>query len=228
MQTGPLVGPGFVVPGRPPRSQLSPPDDHRKARPGGDSAKIETTGGDDLVCAVVTCQRASKITLPAVAVAVPQLRWFVRSVLREWGLLPLVEVVELVASEMVTNAVMTTDGGMADGQAVVQARLVCAEGRLFIDVWDADSRPPVRQAPEDDAESGRGLLIVESLSRRWGYRPGTHGGKVVWAEIEARLPVTSAGLPRRIPAPLHAHSLSGQSLPDVEVLRRVRDRLHTL
>ena len=48
--------------------------------------------------------------------------------------------------------------------------------------WDADPRPPVRVDAGGDAESGRGLLLVEALSQQWGsYVPAQMGGKAVWA-----------------------------------------------
>ena len=53
---------------------------------------------------------------------------------------------------------------------------------VLISVWDGSSQAPVRQEAGPDDESGRGLLIVESLSRDWGsYR--TADGKVVWVLI---------------------------------------------
>jgi len=34
------------------------------------------------------------------------------------------------------------------------------------------------------AENGRGLILVDALSERWGYFPAHGGGKVVWAEVK--------------------------------------------
>ena len=49
-------------------------------------------------------------------------------------------------------------------------------------VWDASPQPPVRTHIDDEAESGRGLLLVEAVSQRWGwYTPRDTPGKVVWA-----------------------------------------------
>ena len=51
--------------------------------------------------------------------------------------------------------------------------------------------PPVLRAHEDDvpaldAESGRGLFLVETLSQRWGWYPTKNPeGKVTWCEISA-------------------------------------------
>ena len=43
-----------------------------------------------------------------------------------------------------------------------------AEG-LLIEVFDTDTSPPVFTDPDEDAESGRGLIIVDALSKKWSY-----------------------------------------------------------
>jgi hypothetical protein len=48
-------------------------------------------------------------------------------------------------------------------------------------VWDANPQPPIRIDPDSEAESGRGLLLVEAISERWDwYVPPDGTGKVVW------------------------------------------------
>ena len=57
--------------------------------------------------------------------------------------------------------------------------------RVLVEFLDGNDQMPERQEPELDAEHGRGLLIVESLSAKFGvYRPERGGGKVVWALCE--------------------------------------------
>jgi hypothetical protein len=46
---------------------------------------------------------------------------------------------------------------------------------------NASSQPPVRMDIGADAESGRGLLLVEAVSHGWGWYPAPDGRKVVWA-----------------------------------------------
>lgn len=54
----------------------------------------------------------------------------------------------------------------------------------MIQVWDASDQLPVREAVPPDAETGRGLMLVESLADEWGsYTPEASSGKVVWAVI---------------------------------------------
>lgn len=53
---------------------------------------------------------------------------------------------------------------------------------IVILVWDANQRPPAPVLADEYAESGRGLLLVQALSQRWGSYPTPQmGGKVVWA-----------------------------------------------
>ena len=54
--------------------------------------------------------------------------------------------------------------------------------RILILVWDANQHPPAPVQADEYAESGRGLLLVQALSQRWGSYPTPQmGGKVVWA-----------------------------------------------
>jgi hypothetical protein len=78
--------------------------------------------------------------------------------------------------------------------AVPCARL---HSRLVAGEWAAHSRAGLGRQPADtraadagpDAESGRGLLLVDSLSAQWGSQRSQDGnGKVVWAVIHADPP----------------------------------------
>lgn len=83
----------------------------------------------------------------------------------------------LCADEAFANAVEHTRSGEPGGR-VVRALHICAPGRLRLIVVDdgaKDSRPeiPRERTPGewDDAEHGRGLLLVESLATAWGAAP---------------------------------------------------------
>jgi hypothetical protein len=70
----------------------------------------------------------------------------------------------------------------------VRIWLLSDKRRVLILIWDASPQPPVRMSSRDDAENGRGLLLVETISTQWSwYFPHDSGGKVVWAQIEAEL-----------------------------------------
>jgi anti-sigma regulatory factor (Ser/Thr protein kinase) len=125
----------------------------------------------------------SFLELGALAGAVPCARLHARLVLAEWGLAALSETLELVVSELVTNGVRAS---RAMGRDAVRIWLVSDLGQVVVFVWDASPRPPEQAAdPGADAENGRGLLLVESLSERWGHFGYDSDGKVVWALLEA-------------------------------------------
>jgi hypothetical protein len=111
--------------------------------------------------------------------AVPCARLHARQMLWEWGVDASGESTELVVSELVTNAVQAS---RAIG-AAVRMWLVCDWDDVVVFVWDASSQPPVLADPGEDAENGRGLLLVEAVSERWGHFGYDGAGKVVWAVI---------------------------------------------
>src|SRR5262249_24999134 len=85
---------------------------------------------------------------------------------------------ELVVSELVTNAIQASWANPAE--SLVLMRLRSGYGLLLIEVWDrVPSLPEIRECAGDSV-NGRGLLIVETLSRYWGCHR-VHDGKVVWA-----------------------------------------------
>jgi anti-sigma regulatory factor (Ser/Thr protein kinase) len=121
--------------------------------------------------------------LGALEGAVPSARAHVRQVLREWNHTGLGEDAGLVASELVTNAVLAS-AGLGPAIAPVRIWLGSDTHRVLLAVADASSRCPVRLNLAPDAEGGRGLALVEALSTRWGWHPTTMASlvKVVWAE----------------------------------------------
>lgn len=86
-----------------------------------------------------------------------------------------IPMVELVVSEMVTNAVLHAEGPL-------QMQLTVEGDRLRVEVSDGSpERPLVRRIPGPNG--GYGLPMIDSLSEVWGT---THceGRKVVWAELD--------------------------------------------
>lgn len=87
----------------------------------------------------------------------------------------------LVAVELVSNAY--DHGGGARGLRVARLRAPCV---VEIEVDDGTTDPPTlgRSRLPLDACRGRGVLIVDRLSRRWGMTvDSTSGGKTIWAHI---------------------------------------------
>jgi len=98
------------------------------------------------------------------------------------GLAGLGEHVELVLSELVTNAVQAS---RSFGQiAPVRLWLLSDKEKVLILVWDASPHPPVPTDSDaaDIREGGRGLMLVDAISDKWSwYFVRETGGKVVWA-----------------------------------------------
>jgi serine phosphatase RsbU (regulator of sigma subunit)/anti-sigma regulatory factor (Ser/Thr protein kinase) len=86
------------------------------------------------------------------------------------------EIACLVLSELVTNALI-------HGAAPVSLRVRSSRRRLYIEVCDSARYRPHRRIASETDENGRGLELLEALSRRWGVRPQVTG-KVVWAELD--------------------------------------------
>jgi anti-sigma regulatory factor (Ser/Thr protein kinase) len=130
----------------------------------------------------------SFLELGALDGAVPSARLHARHVLSEWGLGALADDAEVVVSELVTNAVQAS---RAMTHAAIRLWLATDRLQVVISVWDASPEPPTPIDAADDAENGRGLLLVEALSKQWDWfpaEPGSpsangHHGKIVWAVV---------------------------------------------
>ncbi|KMS77178.1 PAS/PAC sensor protein [Streptomyces viridochromogenes] len=109
--------------------------------------------------------------------AVGHARRFTRRTLRTWGVPPPgLDAVLLVVSELVTNALVHTDGR-------VRLDLILVNHRLRVAVADFSPRTPVKPASISwEATGGRGILLVEAMAAEWGTVP-VSGGKQVWCEI---------------------------------------------
>ena len=101
------------------------------------------------------------------------------------------EAAELLVSELVTNAVrFTSDPAGAQryskraDASVISLSLRHFRGSLLIEVYDTDRDPPVLSGPDDYAESGWGLVLVNALSKEWSYFFPPGGGKVVYCVLE--------------------------------------------
>jgi anti-sigma regulatory factor (Ser/Thr protein kinase) len=79
----------------------------------------------------------------------------------------------LLASELVTNAIRHQAGETAE--LVID----CNRGQLRVDVHDTSGSMPVLVDAPADAESGRGLMLVATLSTDWGFYR-TAAGKAVY------------------------------------------------
>jgi anti-sigma regulatory factor (Ser/Thr protein kinase) len=117
--------------------------------------------------------------------AVGSARAHTRGILAEWGLVALVEDAVMLVSELLTNALEAS--WRLDDRPPIALRLLASQDRLIIEAWDQDTgscdlRPG---EPLGDEDHGRGLMVVDALSHRWGVRRAGFSYKVVWAELVA-------------------------------------------
>ncbi|MFF6997731.1 ATP-binding protein [Streptomyces sp. NPDC008313] len=91
----------------------------------------------------------------------------------------LIEPAELLAPELLGNAIRHTGG-----PAALKVRQSGASFR--IGAWDTDPAPPAAGPPPGDGEGGRGLHLVQAYADDWGwFRVNGTGGKYVWCELGA-------------------------------------------
>ncbi|MET8781958.1 MULTISPECIES: SpoIIE family protein phosphatase [unclassified Streptomyces] len=125
---------------------------------------------------MATRPRRESWTVWRVPEAVRHARRFTRRTLRAWGVTEDVDMVLLVVSELVTNALVHTGGP-------VRLHLTLFNHRLRIAVLDNSPRTPVKPTSIGwEATGGRGILLVEAVSAAWGTVP-VSGGKQVWADV---------------------------------------------
>jgi anti-sigma regulatory factor (Ser/Thr protein kinase) len=117
--------------------------------------------------------------------AVTICRRTLRLILTMHGLIGLVDTAELLATELVANAVRHTKGPAA-------LRVRRTESVIWIGAWDTDPAPPDPLRPLDHPteleEEGRGLALVRACAEVWGWQPSArfgNRGKFVWCELEA-------------------------------------------
>ncbi|MCU1379488.1 MAG: response regulator receiver [Acidimicrobiales bacterium] len=103
-------------------------------------------------------------------------RRFMEETLRRWSCGEVLDVVNLLVSELVTNAVV-------HGGSEADVSVILTPSALRVEVGDRDEFIPAPKAGDDDwATSGRGLALVELMAQAWGTEQ-VKGGKVIWFEV---------------------------------------------
>jgi anti-sigma regulatory factor (Ser/Thr protein kinase) len=125
------------------------------------------------------CPSEYMLEMPPDLCAVRVARAALRAALENARLLPLIDDALSIASELVTNALLY---GPQAGEVHMWLKLWARH--LEIHVTDADPQPPLPKDPRPFDESGRGLLMVDTLAQTWGWQPMGRYGKLVWARLE--------------------------------------------
>lgn len=135
-------------------------------------------------------------------------RRFARSELERWGAPELQDEVALAVSELVTNAVVHT-GTVAWVDLRLDARSLRVEVE---DEHPARVLPIALSVPDENSESGRGLLLTSAMASSWGVEYTT-SSKRIWLVFERDRQVVD-GSPGRIPPSLE---VEGSAVAVVEV-----------
>lgn len=115
------------------------------------------------------------VHLDAQPISAREARSFVRRTLGDWECESMVDVVLLLTSELVTNAILHAG-------SEVDLNLRLAGGVLRITVSDASERPPVLRDASPESTGGRGVALLDAMAVDWGAVP-TASGKLVWFEV---------------------------------------------
>jgi len=102
-------------------------------------------------------------------------RRFVEAKLQRWDCGELLDTVNLLVSELVTNSVL-------HAESAADIAVFLKPDSVRIEVSDTGQDFPELHGPSGQATSGRGVALVEMLSSAWGVEPTTEG-KTVWFEV---------------------------------------------
>lgn len=125
--------------------------------------------------------------VPHDALAIGVARSTLHAVLVRHGQAAMLDTAGLLASELLTNAYLHSEGPAS-------LRMRWTDDVLRLGVWDSDPRPPEQlpmgPMPADEAQSGRGLLLVAVYADDWGWfllGDDAFGpnGKFVWCDLRS-------------------------------------------
>jgi anti-sigma regulatory factor (Ser/Thr protein kinase) len=135
-------------------------------------------------------QHQCRIPLMADLAAAAAARSVVEDAIRAWRVPVDADVAVLLTSELVTNAVTH---GTPTAETFVLLTIACDVAALRVDVHDGSGDLPVLDEASAEAETGRGLLLVTSLSAEWGFYR-TPAGKAVYFTLELQRDVPETGI----------------------------------
>jgi two-component sensor histidine kinase len=120
--------------------------------------------------------RTYRFPLPPHPIAAEQARLLMKMALADWNMADVTDNALLITAELVTNALKVGD--------VSHISLSHQGDTALIEVWDSSEASPDPQQRSFHRVDGRGLLLVETCSKDWGWRLEDEGGKTVWAIAE--------------------------------------------
>lgn len=164
-------------------------------------------------------EAAAYVELAALPVTPFWARRLTAAVLGAWQIATeTVDTAELLVSELVTNAIKMAGpgpgqlaGSWPDDAERIRLTLRLLPGRIVIEVFDNDPNPPILADADTYAENGRGLLLVDALSKEWSYFFPPSGGKVVYCVISTESqPMHLPGCPRTPTEARYDHAPAAQ------------------
>lgn len=129
---------------------------------------------------------AASMKVPADPASVSAGRRFVMTTIRSWGCEEATESACLLTSEVLTNAI-----SHSHARGTLDLRLHRTAREITVEVTDTSTHIPQLRHAESGDESGRGLLLVDTLATDWGARP-TDNGKTVWFTLPLKQPAPLA------------------------------------
>ena len=130
--------------------------------------------------------RGYRVRLSTGPAAAAEARRQVRAAIRAWDIPVDPDVAILLTSELVTNAIRHEVTG------IVMLAITCSRGQLRVDVHDTSRALPMLIDAAADTETGRGLMLVATLSAEWGFYR-TSAGKAVYFTLPAQPDVAEDG-----------------------------------
>lgn len=119
--------------------------------------------------------RDTALQLPRDLGSASAARRFLTDTLSDWSRQDLIDDATLLATELVTNAVVHAESS-------VRLRVTAVNDHIRIEVADTGRGALTLKAPSSEATGGRGLLLVEALARSWGTS-ADNDEKLVWFEV---------------------------------------------
>jgi anti-sigma regulatory factor (Ser/Thr protein kinase) len=116
-----------------------------------------------------------QLSLPPEPASISRARRFVRGAFESLGAQALVDDAELLISELATNALL-------HARSAFTIEVTRNDDRVRICIADSSPLAPKVRSYGEDATTGRGLQLVQTLSAAWGVQP-QRPGKTVWVEL---------------------------------------------